>query len=664
MLPVWKSIDGPVAVASISASDSEPLTVTCEVPITQEEGTPSHSNPRLLTGYYKCNVLVSPTGNENDATVYPIQFWPTPPESPSGYIDEDDYVYGAQFEINRNGIGTLIQYYKLFIFGGNFNFYYLDAVNGIFYTAGSLTFRKTLKDISDDEVPDIRCTRFAPCAYSEILQHDDSITYYTVNGQKRLVIHCSAYANNVSGFRNFISNNGVRALFERKTPYKTTFDATKIMPVEGQNYIWSDIGDTIRVSAYSYDIDEHVNLIKKGNQQHIRVTFLFDNMTFEDEDFVMDMANVSGYMNPDIDISFGTAYAQEVSLNFLRSSKTDDLNWAREFELSFGVDDDNGETLWTTVGIFAGTRPVSTMNDSIRFNAYDRMQRFDKPAGDFLRLLTYPCTLRDIYNKLCSFVGLSNEAGDELEYVMSRTFDSAFDTDSISSLRDLLSKIAQANGCYAKITRYGKVRLVWFADHRASYELTRDDIFSIETTDLSQTSGMQWDHLFTWEEMANLKWNELYEKSSPLLMQGVSASWNNDEITVIQPPDASAGAKRIWNDIADRTWYEAREYTWNDISDLGWRGNYVYMADNPFVFYENENDIRLHLQQIVNRIRNFPAYQVARINAVGNWFVEPGDVIELEQEDGTIVNYPVFSRAISWNGACECDYESTGSLAQ
>lgn len=669
MLPIYKTVENQ-PVVSISASQIEPFAIRCEIPITQSgSGTPTHTNHRPFVGYYKANVKVSPIQSDIGATNYEFQFWATPPESPHGFIGESDYIYGAYFEIDKNGNGTLTQLNRFYIltYGsiGSGNWEYLDAEQGIFYRNFGLGAKNSVKVIGEDEVPPIYCTRFVPVKLSEIDQYDDCITYDPGNGDRRTIIKCSAYANKLSNFRTFLSNNSVRALIEREKPRVTTFDATKVMPLEGQNYVWSDIGNILRLECASYECSDYWDYIRNGNLQHIRVTFPVDGIVFTDDEFASDNVTVTGYMNPDTNLQFGTAYSQEVSLHFMRSIKTDQLNWTREFILEFGVENEDEETEWLKIGRFAGNRPLSNTNNVIDFNAYDRMQRFDKSAIDFLNLLTYPCTLGEIYNKLCAFVGLSVEPGDEIADIMSRTFTEPFDSSGISTLRDLLSKVAEANGCYAKATNDGKIKLVWFQNHTDVFEILRNEIFGIETTNLAQISGQKWAEIAercTWNDMADFQWSELYDHSTPLLIQGVTAAWKDKELSITQPPNTDSGAKRNWDKFQYTTWYEMREMTWGEAENLGWKGNLCVIEDNPFVYYENEQDIRDHLQEIATRLTDFQMYYVASINAVGNWFVEPGDIVKLETEDGSMANYPIFSRMISWNGSCECDYESTGSI--
>lgn len=414
-----------------------------------------------------------------------------------------------------------------------------------------------------------------------------------------------------------------------------------------------------------FTYEDHFRAMRSGNQQHIRVTFIPDNMVFEDKDFT-DRIRITSYMNPDIDLTFGTAYASEVSLQFLRSQKTEQLNWTREFIVELGVEQESG-TDWVQVGVFSGKRPKSTSKGVIDLTGYDRMQRFDRDADDFLDLITFPCTLQDLFDELCSFVMVQTVEGDEIADVMARTV-TEFDRNGISSCRDLLSLIAEANGCYARITPEGLLQFQWFQDHRNDFSLSRDQIFSIESTNLQQFDGKTWGELsaYTWKQIRYLKWKELYNRVKPFYISHILAKWaahgESEKEEVLQPPEGELLEPLTWDAADQLTWDEFDQYTWDEAEGVEPGGMIYTIEENPLIHYDTEQEIRAHLQLLVDRVKHFYMYHVAAVSAVGDWIIEAGDVISLEMEDGTEAIYPIFSRTLDWNGFCECEYESTGNI--
>ena len=127
-------------------------------------------------------------------------------------------------------------------------------------------------------------------------------------------------------------------------------------------------------------VEDYSNALAEEEFTHARVTFIMDNIVFEDAELYQGGIVVSTYMNPDDSMSFGVAYSTEVVVRFLRSDKTENMNFAREFTLEFGVDI-NGETKWVTMGHFFGKRSVLAENDTVELTAYDKMTRFDRDAN-------------------------------------------------------------------------------------------------------------------------------------------------------------------------------------------------------------------------------------------------------------------------------------------
>jgi hypothetical protein len=530
-------------------------------------------------------------------------------------------------------------------------------------------FRATISDIVETgktRNTTLYCSAFLPIDDERAIGNvPDNSVYSGGTDTHYVYIHNSDYTSGSDFKTAFGSVQIVYPLREALT-YQLT--AQEVETLVGENNLWADTGDILTCEypiSQGDPYDNYFGAMQAGNPQHIRVTFIPDNMIFEDKDFT-DRARITSYMNPDIDLTFGTAYAAEVSLSFLRSQKTDQLNWTREFKVEFGVEQGAG-TEWVQIGIFSGKRPKSTSKGVIELTGYDRMQRFDRDADDFLDLMTFPCTLQELFDELCDFVMVDTVAGDEIADVMSRTV-TEFDRGGISSCRDLLFLIAEANGCYARITPDGYLQFQWFQNHRYDFSLKRDQIFSFETTNLQQFDGKTWGDLsaYTWKQLRYLKWKELYNRVTPFYISNILAKWSadgeNEKEEVLQPPEGEPPEPLTWNDADQLTWDEFEQYTWDEAEGTEREGVIYTIEDNPFLHYDTEQEIRNHLQLLVDRVKHFCLYYVAAISAVGNWVIEAGDVISLEIEDGTEAVYPIFSRTLDWNGFCECEYESTGNI--
>ena len=214
--------------------------------------------------------------------------------------------------------------------------------------------------------------------------------------------------------------------------------------------------------------------VKSDTPTHVRLTFTGQNITLTDSDIDYNGGlTINTILNTDTDLTIGSAAKAEVIAYILNSSNVANLNWEGEFKLEVGAEV-NGSTQWITIGYFTGACPDKIHNvDVIYFVAYDRMSKFDKFADDWLKSLTYPITVSQMYSSLCSYVGISKESGNELSNIMNRSFSSPPILNMGLTCRDILSLIAEAAGCYARVNASGKVKLVWYST--ANYSLTADD---------------------------------------------------------------------------------------------------------------------------------------------------------------------------------------------
>ena len=346
---------------------------------------------------------------------------------------------------------------------------------------------------------------------------------------------------------------------------------------------------------------QYWNAIKSGNLTHVRMTFSGQNIVLGDSDIDINGGiTISDVINSDYDLVFGKAVCRQFNARIINSSNLTGLDWAGEFTLEFGVDI-SGTTYWVTVGVFSGEKPNNvTSSEIIDLTAYDRMQMFEILADDYADAIVYPATLQEIYDGLCSFVGIQNVSGDELQNVMSRSFASAPATIKGYTCRDILAWIAEACGCYAKITPDGKCKMVWFSD-QTSYAITGDDEFSIETVDASE--------------------------GVPAVDQVMIKQLDND-MDILYPDNIT--------------------------------GTNVYMiVSNPFLAITQAQDVTDYVVPIYTRLDTLGSYLPVKTSCVGNWLVESGDIITVDVK-GTNLAVPIFIRDFRWAGSVNDEYESTG----
>ena len=86
------------------------------------------------------------------------------------------------------------------------------------------------------------------------------------------------------------------------------------------------------------------------------------------------------------------------------------------------------------------------------------------------------------------------------------------------------------------------------------------------------------------------------------------------------------------------------------------------VVGNPFLAIEQYEDIENYVIPIYNRIHSFGGHLPARIECIGNWLVEAGDIITAYVSDVDTIQMPIFCRTLRWNGAITAEYETTGTI--
>ena len=93
----------------------------------------------------------------------------------------------------------------------------------------------------------------------------------------------------------------------------------------------------------------------------------------------------------------------------------------------------------------------------------------------------------------------------------------------------------------------------------------------------------------------------------------------------------------------------------------GGTGNEYQVLDNPLYYGSTEAEIRGKAQDLYNRLVAFPAYTPNSVDAVCDWSIEPGDIIQVVGGDGTTRTLPIFRMALKWAGGwVRATYECTG----
>nr|DAV01112.1 MAG TPA: hypothetical protein [Bacteriophage sp.] len=129
---------------------------------------------------------------------------------------------------------------------------------------------------------------------------------------------------------------------------------------------------------------------------------------------------------------------------------------------------------YVPMGVYNIDKPRNTVGDVVVVqDAYDNMTLFDRDADQFVKSLSYPITLSEIYTNLCNFVGVSY-ASSTFPYSTTSYSASPF-PDSGFSLRDILWWIAERARRVAHFNRIGELTLMTI-NTTARETLTASDI--------------------------------------------------------------------------------------------------------------------------------------------------------------------------------------------
>lgn len=366
---------------------------------------------------------------------------------------------------------------------------------------------------------------------------------------------------------------------------------------------------------------------------HIRLTFQQQGIVFTESDIESAGVDYDLILNGDNDLVFGKAVMAEFKTCMFMSGQTAQLVWENEFLFEIGMDIDEERTVWTKIGLFTGTRPdkVNSMG-LIDFVACDRMQKFDILADQWIDGLSYPMTLRQMYDSLCRYVGVYNEIGDELVDIMNKTYTNAPIIAHGMLCRDILALMAEAAGCYARITPEGKVKMVWFKDH-TDYQLDERDEFSCQSLGIHfANTSTTWEDLedSSWEDLEDTTWSDLEYYEQQLKIVAVSSRQTEDDIGFTYPSNHSDG-------------------------------NVYLIVDNPYLLISNNADAADILGPIYNRLRAFGGYLPMSVDCIGNPLIEPGDMITVSIHDD-FVRMPIFYKSMNVTMGCADRYEITGNV--
>ena len=341
--------------------------------------------------------------------------------------------------------------------------------------------------------------------------------------------------------------------------------------------------------------------IRAHTEQDIKITFA-DNTVLGKADVAItgDGVKITDILNGDTDYTFGKAVCKQVEMTLFNvDNKFNNFDFTQEFTLQIGVKV-GAAFQYVTVGVFKGERPDKVRGKLIDFTAYDRMQKFEVSASDFIENMTFPVTLGAVFSSLCAAVGVEPITTTFTNSTKNFTFN-PFSTSDYTA-REVLAWIAEAAGCYARVNADGKVELSTFTTN--SYKILKTDRFEISES----------------------------EFETPVIGKLECYTSYGDQLV-------TAGTGTNTYVISDNP--------------------FLYIENDTEI-----SALQPYVNAIFAKASLFPAYSPIAVRAEWYPEIKCGDIITVVNDYDEVKTLPIFSQTIKWNGFGKVEYESTGGLVR
>ena len=358
---------------------------------------------------------------------------------------------------------------------------------------------------------------------------------------------------------------------------------------------------TSDVISVAQPVTNLLEAIRAHTEQDIKITFA-DNTVLGKADVAItgDGVKITDILNGDTDYTFGKAVCKQVEMTLFNvDNKFNNFDFTQEFTLQIGVKV-GAAFQYVTVGVFKGERPDKVRGKLIDFTAYDRMQKFEVSASDFIENMTFPVTLGAVLSSLCTSVGVELETTTFTNSTKNFTFN-PFSTSDYTA-REVLAWIAEAAGCYARVNADGKVELNTFTTN--SYKILKTDRFEMSES----------------------------EFETPVIGKLECYTSYGDQLV-------TAGTGTNTYVISDNP--------------------FLYIENDTEI-----SALQPYVNAIFAKASLFPAYSPIAVRAEWYPEIKCGDIITVVNDYDEVKTLPIFSQTIKWNGFGKVEYESTGGLVR
>lgn len=330
--------------------------------------------------------------------------------------------------------------------------------------------------------------------------------------------------------------------------------------------------------------------IKRGKMELVPLNENDDTLVFDESD-LKDFTILDDIYTPEQGV-IGSVISKQLTLNLFKPSAIDLVN--REVDVFVGVM--VGEVpKYVSYGRFIIQKPENeVLTEKTSFEAFDFMIKFNLPYED---TLTYPCTIKDVYNAICEQCEV--ESGTDTfvneDFIVENNQFVAGE-----SCRDVLKAIAQISGTFARIGRDNKLYLSF---------LKNDSEENFDTSDYNR----------------DIKINNMYGPVNRLVIRMSQVEGEN---VVVEDTEAIEidGIKEL------------------------------VISDNPFMYtQEKREQAKDNIWEIVKGL----VYYDYEMKIIPRPFLDSGTNITITDIDNNKINSYLFSHEINFNGGLNGNMSAT-----
>lgn len=144
---------------------------------------------------------------------------------------------------------------------------------------------------------------------------------------------------------------------------------------------------------------------------------------------------------------------------------------------------------YVPLGVFDVATPSKRRGQKVEITANDRMVRFDEDATDWWNALTFPLTVQEILQKVCTRCNVPLATSGA--FINSdRKFETAPFAASALTYRDIVKWIAEGACSFARMSRNGALELSWYKEQQEYVNRYFND-FDFAEYNVSRITGLQ-----------------------------------------------------------------------------------------------------------------------------------------------------------------------------